>query len=148
MQSLPLYPSLPMSSTETAPCQCARDKSPLLSRPWGRPWRRRIPGSSHRSALFSSLGEVTAACEGVSGSRRLSTDGPSPRFPGGHPLPKTEPPKGQEALLVCPLPAASELSECLFIATAPGCTSGPAHGTLDKDCVTRRRERSLGTAGY
>lgn len=147
MQSLPPYPSLPLSSTETAPRQCARGKSPSSQQTSGRPWRR-IPGSSHCSAPFSSLGEVTAACEGVSGSRRLSTDGPSPRFPRGHPLPRTEPPKGQEALPVCPLPAASELSECLFIATALGCTSCPAHGTVDKDCVTRRRERSLGTAGY
>lgn len=38
-----------------------------------------------------------------------------------------------------PLPAASELSECLFIATALGCTSCPAHGTVDKDCVTKER---------
>lgn len=85
-----------------------------------------------------------ATCEGVSGSRQLFTDGLSPRFPGGHPLPWTEPPKVQEALPrcplpACPLPAASELSGCVFIATAPGCTSGPAHGKLHKDCGEKER---------
>ena len=115
-----------------------RRKSPF-SAGLGRPWRRRVPGPSHLSALFRSLGGVTAACEGVPGPGSLSRADPL-LASLGPPPPQDRAPWGAGGPPGVPAPGCAWAASGCLHCHSPGVCVRSARGKPGMLCDEERTE--------